>query len=159
MNPSGEGGSIKEVIAMNFSQDCKIIRVMNGAAAGTDDTLTGTHVDMSGFEGVTFIALIGTVTAGGTVKLHAEQGALSDDSDMADLADTQTATAASNKLLVLDISNPMERYVRPVLDRATANVVVDGIVAILYGAHGRPVAADSSVSALELHVSPSEGSK
>ncbi len=144
---------------MNISKATKVVRVMNGVAAAFGDTLNGTHVDMQGFEGVRFLALIGAVTAGGICRLHAEQGALANDTDMADLAGSESGDAVSNGVLELDVYRPTERYVRPVLTRAVANIVVDGIVAELYGARSMPVSADPTVASSELHVSPVEGTK
>ncbi len=144
---------------MNLSNEVKVTRVMNAVAAGTGDTQTGTHVDMQGFDGVVFIATFGTLTATAVTKLHAEQGNASNDSDMADLAGTEMAIAdtASNKVLVLDIYRPAERYVRPLITRATANAVINGIYAIQYGPRAYPTAQDTSVAGTELHVSPAEG--
>lgn len=142
---------------MNISKATKVVRVMNAVVAGTTDTQTGTLVDTSGYEGVRFLALIGTVTGGGVCKMHAEQGALVGAGDMADLAGSETGAAASNSMLGLDIYRPTDRYVRPLLVRTTANVVIDGIVAELYGAHSKPVTADATVVSSKLLVSPAEG--
>lgn len=145
---------------MNLSKAIKITRVMNAVAAGTGDTQTGTHVDMQGFDGVVFIAQFGTLTASAVTKLHAEQGAASDDSDMADLAGTEMSIADTkdNGCLVLDVYRPTERYVRPLITRATANTVIDSVIAIQYGARALPTTNDvGTVAGTELHVSPGEG--
>ena len=56
-------------------------------------------------------------------------------SDGADLAGSAVSIADSddNKLLVLDIHRPAERYVRAVVTRGTADATIDGVIAILYG--------------------------
>jgi hypothetical protein len=145
---------------MNLSKACKIVRVKNAVAAGFGDTQTGSSVDMKGFCAVCFVALLGTVTATGTAKLKAQQS--SDDGvadSFADLLGTGVdgGDTHSNKLLVLEIQNPRERYVKPAIVRATANVVIDGVVAFLFKADKEPVTEDASVAASELHHAPAEG--
>ncbi len=143
----------------NLSKVAKIVRLVNATAAGTSD-INGTHVDMKGYESVTFIAGFGALTATQVTALKAQQGALADDSDMADLAGTKVGPLAdgdSNKLLALEIVRPRERYVRPVVDRGTANAVVDFVIALLYKADKEPVTHDASVAFSELHLSPAEG--
>jgi hypothetical protein len=142
----------------NFLGEHKVTRLSNAVAAGTTD-VNATHVDMSGYEGVVFVAALGTLTATAATGMHAQQGQLSDDSDMADLAGTQLnmVDTEDNKLLVLEVVHPEERYVRPVLDRATANAVIDGIIAIQYGGKKAPETQPASVSASATIVSPAEG--
>lgn len=139
----------------NLLKDCLIVKVSSGAAAG-QTAVTGTHVDLGvsagplgGYDGVCFIADLGAVTDGSVLSLKAQDGALSNDTDQADItgATTATLTAAtsSNKLVVLDVLNPQKRYVRPVLGRTTQNAAVNTIIAILYRAKNRPAIADASV--------------
>jgi hypothetical protein len=56
------------------------------------------------------------------------------------------ADGDSNKLLVVDVRRLTKRYLTAVLERATANAVIDGIVVILYRAVRVPVTADASIS-------------
>ena len=137
----------------------KVTRVMNAIAAGTSDQ-NGTTLDMQNFEGVMFVAAFGALTATQVTALKAQQGAASDLSDAADLAGTLVGPLADgdgNKCLILDVWRPEERYVRCVVDRGTANAVIDGVIAIQYGAKKLPVAHASSVAFAETHASPSEG--
>lgn len=144
---------------MNLSKEIKITRVVNATAAGTTD-IEGSVLDMSGFEGVVFIALFGTLTATQVTSLKAQQGAASDMSDAADLEGSSVGPLADtdgNKCLVLDVYRPQERYVRCVVDRGTANAVVDGVIAIQYGPRTKPTINDSTVKVAELVISPDEG--
>lgn len=53
-------------------------------------------------------------------------------SDAADLEGSLVgplADADGNKLLVLDVHRPRERYVNCVVNRATGNAVIDGVIA------------------------------
>lgn len=144
---------------MNLSQNIKITRVVNGAAAGTTD-FNGTTLDMESFEGVLFIAAFGALTATQVTQIKAQQGAQSDMSDAADLAGSLVgplADADGNKMLALDVYHPQKRYVRCIVDRGTANAVVDGVIAIQYGARKAPTSHDTSVKVAKLQVSPAEG--
>ena len=67
------------------------------------------------------------------------------------------ADADGNKMLAVDVFRPRERYVRLVIDRATANAVIDGVIAIQYGARKMPTTHATSVAASESHTSPAEG--
>lgn len=146
---------------MNLSKGIKITRALNAVAAGTTSQ-NGSILDMSGFDGVMFVAALGTLTATQVTSLKAQQGALVGGGDMADLAGSAVgplADADSNKCLVLDVYRPQKRYVRPVVVRGTANAVIDGVIAIQYSARVKPTIHDAAtIAASELHVSPEEGS-
>ena len=110
---------------MNQLNGLQITRCLNGVAAGTTDQ-NGSAVDMQGYEGVIFIALLGALTASQVTELKAQQSADSGGSpdDFSDIAGSKVGPLADgdgNKMLVLEIVNPQKRYVRPVLLRETAN--------------------------------------
>ena len=126
----------------------RVQRVMNAVAAGTTSE-TSDVVDMQNYEGVLFVAEFGTLTADQTTALNAQQSP-SSDSGFGDLAGTTTDPLDDdddNKLLVLDIKNPQQRYVRCVVTRGTADAVIDGVIAIQYGPRKKPVAKHSTVAA------------
>lgn len=143
---------------MNLLSNIKITRVANAAAAGTS-AVNGSTIDMQGFDGVIFVAAVGTLTASQVTSLKAQEGDTA--SPTADLAGSLVgplADADSNKLLVLDIYRPLKRYMRAVLNRATANAVVDGIWAIQYCGEKAPTTHDATtVAATKLKVSPVAG--
>ena len=123
--------------------DSKI--VMAAQAAGTSDTITATEVDMLGFEGVMFVAHIGTVTSTGVATLTAKNSATSGSYGSGTIdtllqpvsgatVQAVATTGDSNTLLVIDIYRPPLRYVRAQIVRATANVVIASMVAFKYNA-------------------------
>jgi len=135
----------------------KVTRVTNAVAAGTTDS-NSSSVDMQGFESVMFIALFGTITATAVTSIHAEQSA--DDSTFADLESTSISIDddEDNMVLVLEVIKPTDRYVRCVVDRGTANAVIDGVIAIQYNARNVPTTQDATtVADSESHVEPDEG--
>ena len=145
----------------NLASEIKITRVQNGAAAATSD-LNGSSVNMVGFEGVMFVALLGTLSATQVTSLKAQMSSDDGGSDaFADILGTDSGNMADDdddQVIVLDIYRPVEQYVRPVLLRGTGNAVVDGIVATQYGPGKKPTINDaSSVFGTEIHASPAAG--
>jgi hypothetical protein len=143
---------------MNLLKNVKITRISNAVAAGTT-AVTPTHVDMQDYEGVQFIVLWGTITTAGVQSVKAQQGTISDDSDMADLLGSSVTVADSddNKATVIDIWQPEERYVRPYISRATQNAVIDGVLAIQYRGRKAPITQPTSVQGNKQLASPIEG--
>ena len=137
---------------MLLSNHVQIVNVMNAKVAGTTNVNGDAYVDTQGYDGVLFIAHIGTLTATQVTKLEA-QGSTDHSTWNPFTTDAVTpamADADSNKCLVLDIFRPMTRYVRPTVERGTANAVIDSCIAILYQADRKPVtdaAVDVSQSA------------
>lgn len=118
-----------------------------GATAGTS-AVNGTSVDMLGYEGVRFIAILGTLTATQVTSLKL-QGS-TDNATFVDLAGTSVGPAADGdggKTLICEIFRPQHRYIRPVLGRGTANAVLQAILAEQFLSRFEPVAADATVSA------------
>lgn len=124
-----------------------------------NESLTGAGVDMKGYRGVAFI--VGA--AGGedfsTWSVKAQQDTDSAFGTAADLVGTATAfstiaSPSTDGLAILEIVEPKERYVRPVI--TVPNVTTAKItfcIAIRYGAEELPVSGNVG----ELHVSPAEG--
>jgi hypothetical protein len=124
-------------------------KVLVATVAGTADTLAGDIVDLAGYDSVCFVAILGDVTNTAVVTLKAFAGDASALGDGAYKTATATVTAtettADDKLLILDVIRPGKRYVRADLVRATANVVVDGIIAYRYNARTIPTTQNTDV--------------
>jgi hypothetical protein len=144
---------------MNFLHDAKILYVEAAAAAGTTELVTDV-VDTTGFESIAFVVLLGDVTDTSVLTLTAKTNSANSVSSPTPvtLADPVTFTAgasnADNKLLVLDLHRPRDRYVFASLTRTTANAVVNGIIAILYNAAQHPVTQDAVVIASKFKNDP-----
>lgn len=118
----------------------KPIRVSNAVAAGNATNVNSTSVDCANADGVRFTVLFGTLTANQVTSVKLQGGALANGADAADLLDSETgnviqtanlADADTNRTAVLEVFKPKVRYVRAVVNRGTANAVVDGILAEL----------------------------
>lgn len=137
---------------MNLSKDCKIT-VVEAAAAAAQTDLTTDVLDMTGFEGVMFIALLGDVTSGSVLTLTAKGNSANSVSSPTPVTQKATdaftagASDADSKVIMVDVYKPTLRYQFAVLSRTTQNAVVGGIIAIQYGAHNRPTSHDASVIA------------
>lgn len=145
---------------MQLTQNVKTILAKTAVAAGATDITDATAIDTQGYEGVRFIFAFGVITAGAATSIAAAGLATSNPvAGTDDLVGTKITVADSDddKLVVLDIHKPAQRFVRPFVKRATQNAVVNSIVAELYGPHKGPVTKDATVTLQELHVSPAVG--
>lgn len=135
----------------NMLTDTKVIRVMNAQAAGTSQ-LTSSVVNLQGFDGVIFLALLNAVTSGSVLSLQAQDSAASG-GPFTNVTNGGTATLTdagtnSNKTLILDLvgTGPLKQYVQCLLNRTTQNTQVDGMLAILYRCKQKPTTLDASVA-------------
>ena len=142
---------------MNLSANTKTTLASPSAAVGTA-TVAGTTLDMSGFDGVMFILILGAFTDG-TPGIKASSGAASNGSDKQDLLGALASVGASNEAAILDVFRPLDRYVTPQIIRGgTTGAVIAGLIAIQYKASFKPTTQDATtVAATTLVVSPAYG--
>lgn len=138
---------------MLLSQDVKAARVANIAAAAQTD-VTSDAVDSRDFDTVAFYALLGTITATGTGTMKAQHSDASGSGFVDVGASVTYADTDSDKVLILEVSQPVKRYVRVVIERDTANAGVNGVLALQGKASAKPVTHDSSVTASSLVQAP-----
>lgn len=147
---------------INLSKECKLIRHSNAVAAGATAITPSAGVDTKGFDNVLFVAAFGAIVSGAATSIEVQQS--SDDG----VADAYSALSGSkvtvaddqdNKLAYVEIARPAKRYLKLVVNRATQNATLDGIVAILSGAHDVPTTHDSTtvMSTSETWITPAEG--
>jgi hypothetical protein len=147
---------------MNLLKNVSIAQILGYFAAGTTKR-TSTIIDMANWEGVLFIAGLGTILDTGTIDVYAEQHTLNQTSGMARVAGASvytvnaTSAAYTQSCIALDIFRPQERYLQCNITPAVANAVVLGITAIQYT--GRKLVTTLPVSVLKSTqlVSPAEG--
>lgn len=148
-------------MSMNLSAKSKITRHNNAVAAGTSDITPTNGIDMANFEGCLFMVPFGTITASAVTSIKVQQSSDDGDADAyADLLGTGVTVEDDddNQIFWIDVYRPRERYLKLIVDRATQNAVVDGIIAIQYGPKKLPTTHDSTtVGGGELHASPAEG--
>jgi hypothetical protein len=133
--------------------NCKITRVLPSVTAGTTDQNT-TGLDMTGYQGVVFVASFGTLTANQVTQIYGQHAdamnatnVLTTPANIAGSLVGPLADNASNKCLVLDINRPQKKCVGLTIDRGTANAVIDGVIAIQYRSDYRPTTQDATTIA------------
>lgn len=136
---------------MNLSKDIKVTVVEAAAAAGTSE-LVSDVLDMQGWGGVMFIALLGDVTDTSVLTLTAKGNSANSTSSptpvtQASATFTAGASNADSKVLMVDVYEPQLRYMFASLTRGTANAVVGGVIAIQYQPDSKPTSQDASVIA------------
>ena len=126
-----------------LSQGVKVTRVSNAAAAA-QTAINSSILSMDGFDGVIFIALLGTVTDASVVTLTAFNNSVSStvSAVTTGVAASITAATSSNGALMVDVFQPSKEYVYANLTRTAQNAAVDGIIAIQYSARNKPTAQD-----------------
>jgi len=137
---------------MNLSKSIKVT-VVEAAAAAAQTELVTDVLDMSGYEGVMFIALLGDVSDTSVLTLTVKGNSANSVSSPSPITQKATdaftagAATADSKVLLVDVYKPTLRYMFGSLTRTTANAIVGGIIAIQYGAGLKPTTQDASVIA------------
>lgn len=136
----------------NLLNDVVISQPSAAVAAGTSE-IDGTGIDMSGFDEITIIAALGTVTSTGVDVLKIQESNDNGNTDpWADItgATTGSQTNKSNKLLVVSAWRPVKRYVRGVLLPTVANTALNVMLAIQSKASKKPTVQSGDVAAAVL---------
>lgn len=136
------------------------IRVLNAVAAGTS-AQTSSVIDTAGYDGVKIYSAFGAITAGAATSVKLQQSSDDGSSDAYSDLEGSSITVADdddNQVVIHDLYRPLKRYIKVVISRATQNAVIDGVLAVRYGAKKLPATNDSStIVALESYASPAEG--
>lgn len=126
-------------------------------ADADNETLTGTGVDMGeegGFEGVAFILVAGLgEVASWSIKAQQDSdAAFGTAADLEGTATTVASAVATNAIGVLDIYQPQERYVRPIVTVPSITAVPAMVISVRYNPRVMP-----QTNTGEFHQSPDEG--
>jgi hypothetical protein len=118
-------------------QSVKVDQPLGYFAAGTTKR-TSAILDMEGYDGVLFVAGLGTIIEAGTIDVFVEQNTIDSAVGMARLAGQaiHTVTAANALLtssaIAVDVYRPQERYLQCNITPAVQNAVILGICALRY---------------------------
>lgn len=141
-------------MARNRINSDKYVKIKDHSAASTA-AVTSDIIDMSGFEGVTFVTSFGTANATNSVKVQGN--ATNTTAGMADLANTSVASGTTDEDVIIELYKPTLRYLQVVATRG-ASSTLESVWAHLYG--GSSSAARNSVAGTqvaELHVAAGTG--
>lgn len=120
---------------MNLIKNCLVTKVVTATTGGLGLT-DGSVLDMSGYEGVLFVANIiasNTSTANG---IHLQSGSSSGGGDDIDVTDSQITS--SGTVVLLDVYKPTKRYLTGVLEQSSGSTGSNSLTAIQYGARVLP---------------------
>jgi hypothetical protein len=135
----------------NFlSENCKIT-VVAPVATGTT-TITGTALNMAGFDGVLFLVSLGTPATDNSVKITQCD---TSGGSYADLTGTSVGSHATDTPLIVDIKYPREQFLKYVVTRTTTTTI-DTVVIIQYKAAIRAVTQPTNTQ-VERWNGPAEG--
>jgi hypothetical protein len=136
----------------NFTQSWKnqIAIPTNSRTAGTSN-INGPSTDLFGFNCAVLMIEMGAIAATAVTKIKVQDS--DDGSTWADLADAEITVAADddNDVFMLELTHPLERYVRAVVERGTANATVAAGRWFLGHSYAEPVSQPSDVQTLLVH--------
>ena len=141
-------------------QNILTLRHSNAVAAGTTAITPSSGVNMAGYSACRFIVSWGAITASGVQSVEVHQSSDDGSSDAyTALAGTKVTVADDddNKLTIIDIQHPGECYLKCIVNRATQNSAIDGIIAMLSMAKTQPASEHADVQGYELHDGMAEG--
>lgn len=146
----------------NLLKNMEIAEVRAPVAAANDTDVNTDRVDMKDWDGVLFVIPIEDSADTGVATVTAEQNTADSDTGMAALsgaAATYTSAAnddLNNKLLVVDVYRPRERYIQCAITSATANIAFGTGIAIKYRGRKAPVTQGATVLHSVCVISPAE---
>lgn len=140
-----------------FLTDYTKLSVGLAYGTGTADR-EGAVLDMKGWDGVLMIVQFAAIANGGTNSIKAQQGTLSNGTDMADLAGTKQVITddLDSTIAYIDVYQPREQYVRVYVDKDTSNACAETVTYLQYKGQFGPAVQGTSVIG-EQHASPAEG--
>ena len=128
--------------------------------AGTTD-LTTEGVDTLGYAGARFIIGFGTITSSAVTSVKVAQSSDNGVADgWSDVASSSVTVADDddNQMVIIDVYKPGKRYLEAIIDRGTANAVVDFMLVELYNPDTAAVTQDTTtVVGTKVLSNPAEG--
>lgn len=141
------------------------VREIGAPIANASDTDSNSdRIDMANWDGALFICPIEDSANTGVATLTIEQNTIDSDSGMTALSGAVATytdaggDALNNKLLVVDVYRPRERYIQAVRTSTIANIAFGTLTVVLYNHIGKlPITAHSTVLHSAVVASPAEG--
>ena len=139
----------------NISKTILVTRHHGAEAAGVTTITPSAGIDMQGYRTCMFVVAFGAIVSGAatSIEVHTSSDDGAGDSFTALLGSGVTvADDDDNTYVTIEINTPIERYLKLIVNRATQNSTVDGIIAIQGGGRSAP-----QTNVGELHIGPAEG--
>ena len=136
----------------NFTQSWKnqIAIATTARTAGTSN-INGPSTDLFGFNCAVLMIEMAAIVATAVTTIKVQES--DDGTDWTDLADAEITVAADddNDVFFLELTHPLMRYVRAVVERGTANATVRTGRWFLGHSYAEPVSQSSDVQTLLVH--------
>ena len=130
--------------------DVKVTTVAPVATGTT--TITGTALDMAGYDGALFIVRLGSPATNNNLRI---QQCDTSGGSYADLAGTLVGNHATDSPLIVDIYRPRKQFLKYQVTRGTTSTI-DIVTIVQYTSRSRPVTQPSGTQA-EKWYAPAEG--
>jgi hypothetical protein len=127
-----------------FTEQFQAVKVLGFTTAGTS-TVATSIVDLAGFDGIVFLASLGTSATNNGVKVT--EGNASNLGDAADLAGSKTLLDGTATQVVTDVCRPPKRYVEAQVLRGTSTTI-EAVWAILYRGRTLPPTGNATTAQL-----------
>lgn len=127
------------------------VTTVAAVAAGTT-TITGTALDMAGWDGALFIVRLGTPATNNNLRITQCD---TSGGSYADLEGTLVGNHATDSPLIVDIKRPREQFLKYSVARGTSSTI-DIAVIIQYKSRNRPASQPSGTQVEKYH-GPAEG--
>jgi hypothetical protein len=135
----------------NFlSEECKITTVAPVATGTT--TITGSAIDMAGYDGALFIVRLGSPATNNNLRVSQCD---TTGGSYADIVGTKVGDHATDNPLIVDIKRPNEQFLKYVVTRGTTSTI-DIVTIIQYKAKNRSVTQPTGTQ-IERHHAAIEG--
>ena len=129
-----------------LSQESGIVNWMGPTATGQGDVVPATRIDMRGFDRLTILIRVGAIAAGGIVAAFLRHAA----TDVAGVKTTLTkalGAADDNELIVLEVRDPVLRFLDLVIERTVGDSDIVSILALQHRASGpMPIAQAAGIN-------------
>lgn len=128
-----------------------LVQTIDPVAAGASTATNGAAVDMQGWDGVVFVAMVGNTDRTVDQKVQSDDNSgFSSPTDITGAASTQVSATGDSKSYAIDVWRPGERFVRHIVTSGaggTATLIAG--FAIRYRATGRlPISQHATVGEL-----------
>ncbi|OGT26067.1 MAG: hypothetical protein A2Z17_06875 [Gammaproteobacteria bacterium RBG_16_66_13] len=108
------------------------------APASSSAARNGNAIDMMGWDGCDFILEVGDIAATGTLNAKVQRddnSSFTSATDIVGAAITALGASDDNKVVIISVCEPSERYLRIVVTAATA-ASISGVTAVRWRRHG-----------------------
>jgi hypothetical protein len=137
-------------VAAHLSEDVKITTVAPTTTGTT--TITGSALDMAGFDGALFIVRLGSPATNNNLRV---QQCDTTGGSYADLTGTLVGNHATDNPLIVDVKRPVEQFLKYQITRGTTTTI-DAVTIIQYKSRVHPTTQPSGTQIERWHA-PVEG--